>query len=487
MRNPEEKKNVRKALASKSLKAGSYSLAVCAIALVIVIVANLIVGTIPGKWTKFDVSSNDLYTLTEHSKDVVRSLKDDVTVYHLTTASNRDARLAELLERYADLNKHIRVEERDPQISQIASKYTTDQLSENSLIFVSGKRSKVVDYDRIMGYSDEMQMYAYYGQQVSPDEFSGEREITGALDYVTKDVLPKIYTLTGHGEYDLASEVESAIAAENIELNELDLMLKKTVPEDCACLLLLSPDTDITDTEKDAVLEYFGKGGSLLVSSMVPAALKGKTPNFDALLSEIGVENGDGFVIEGDTSSFYSYPNYLVPTLESHEITDPIINGKYHVYYPIVREMSVSKSLRGTLDVTVLMHTSDTAFSRTDTENSSAEKAPDDQDGPFNVAFAVTETVGDQTAHAVVFATPYFMDATYAGYAGNINLLLNSLKWMCDLEQTDSVVETKSLNDTGRLEINDSHLFLWGALLIVLLPLAVLVWGIVVFVKRRKR
>ena len=483
-----EKINMRQMFASRSLKAGSYSLAVCAVALVIVIVINLIAGTLPARIMTHDLSTNGLYTLSEHSIRTAKDLKQDVTIFHLTTSANRDDRLASLLERYADLSGHIKVEERDPQISQIASQYTKEELSENSLIFVSDKRSKVVDYNSIMTYSEQMQMYAYYGQSVSPDEFNGEREITSALDFVTKDTLPKVYTLTGHGELSLDSSVSSQVAYENIEVAALDLATEKSVPDDCACLMILSPDSDILDEELETIRDYFGNGGNLLVTSLVPLGLKGETPNFDALLSELGIENGEGIVIEEDTSAMFSRrADYLIPQMEAHEIMNPIIENDYHVYFPYVREMRIADSLRSTLNVTPMMHTSDSSFARTDMTIESVTKSDGDTEGPFDVAFAVTETLDDATAHAVVLATSYFLDPGLSGYPGNISLLINSLKWMCDLEDQMDVIETKSLQDNGTIEINNAVSLLFSTLMIVFLPLAILIVGIVVFIRRKKR
>ena len=487
MRNSANKATMRQSFASRSLRAGSYSLAVCAIALVIVVLVNLIANTLPSKVTELDISQNSLYSLSDYSKQIAENVDVDVTIYHLTTAVNEDERLSTLLRRYADLSEHIHVETRDPQISQIALEYTKDEVRENSLIFVSEKRSKVVDYGSIMGYSEEAQMYAMYGQSVSPDEFSGEREITSALDFVSKDVLPKVYMLTGHGEYELASSVQTSVASENIELTELDLAQAKEVPQDCACLLILSPDSDLAPQELSAIEAYWNDGGKLMLSTRVKSDLKGETPNLDALLAELGLQAGDGFIIEGDSSMYYPYPNYLLPQLQSHEITDAILESKYHVYYPIVRELSVSAQHRSSLEITPLLTTSDSSFSRSDMENASGEKADGDTDGPFDVAYAVTETVDAKTSKATVFGTSYFVDENFAAYSGNMNLFLNSLKWMCDLEENISLVETKSLTDSGSLEVDQSVSLLWGILLTVAIPAVVLVAGIVVYVKRKKR
>ena len=69
----------------------------------------------------------------------------------------------------------------------------------------------------------------------------------------------------------------------------------------------------------------------------------------------------------------------------------------------------------------------------------------------------------------------------------NLNLFLNALKWMCDLEENISVVETKSLTDYSTLEVDHSMSIAWGLLLTLAIPAAVLITGIVIYVKRKKR
>ena len=49
----------------KYLKNGSYSVVISAIFIVIVIVINMIVGSLPSKYTEFDVSSQKLYSIAE--------------------------------------------------------------------------------------------------------------------------------------------------------------------------------------------------------------------------------------------------------------------------------------------------------------------------------------------------------------------------------------------------------------------------------------
>jgi hypothetical protein len=46
----------------------------------------------------------------------------------------------------------------------------------------------------------------------------------------------------------------------------------------------------------------------------------------------------DGIVIEGSKDHCaYGYPQYLLPTIASHEITDPLLKNNYSVLMPIAQ------------------------------------------------------------------------------------------------------------------------------------------------------
>ncbi len=474
-------KNVNK----KAFKAGGYSLVICAVSLVVVILLNLIISALPSKYTEIDISSNDLYSISDYTKEIVNNVDDSVTIYHIATNDNIDKGLTTLLSRYTDLNSKIKVEVRDPEISQIASQYTDTALSENSLIFVSDKRSKVVDGGEIYEYSDEMQQYLYYGYEVYPDIFDGESEITSALDFVTTDVLPVVYSMTGHGEYTVVDAVKSEISNQNIELKDLDLVIERNVPDDCECLLLLSPSVDISEKELSAVLEYLKNGGRIFITTLCSDEAV-ELPNFSLLLEEYGLTAEDGMIIEGDESGYYYSPNYIIPTVSQHEITAPVIEKGYHVFLPIAQSIKEIESYRSSLSVEPLFTTSDKAFLRTDFTNSSIEKSDSDISGQFNLGFVVSETVGNNETKAVVLSTPYFLDEGFVSYTGNLNLFLNSIKWMCGLDEKISVVEAKSLSSGGALEVSDSSGLMLSAVVTVVVPLVLLVFGIVIFVRRKK-
>lgn len=247
----------------KYLRNGSYSVMISAIFIVIVIVINMIVGSLPSKYTEFDVSSQKLYSIGDETKSYLKKLDKDITIYQVVQSGSEDETLKKLLEKYAEESSHIKVEAKDPVVNpKFTSQYTNDEVSANSLIVVCGDRSKVVSYDTIYQSSMDYNTYSY-----TTTGFDGEGQIDSAISYVTSENLPILYTLDGHGEKELDSTLKEDIEKANIDIQSLNLLTEEKVPDDAACLLINAPTSDISETEKDAVIEYLENGGKAMIFS----------------------------------------------------------------------------------------------------------------------------------------------------------------------------------------------------------------------------
>ena len=102
---PKEKKSMN----MRALKGGSYSLVLCAVVLVLVIVINLLVNALPSNMTKLDASSVGILNLSEETKQIISGVNEPVTLYLLVQRGQENLIIQELLQRYADLNANIQV------------------------------------------------------------------------------------------------------------------------------------------------------------------------------------------------------------------------------------------------------------------------------------------------------------------------------------------------------------------------------------------
>ena len=472
----------RNSFRSRAFWAGGYSLAAAAIVIAIAVALNLMVGALPASWTKVDLTDTGLYSLSSQTEQLVAGLEEDVTVYWIVQDGSQDSTMEQLLERYKSLSKHLDVVEKDPVVyPSFAQQYTDATLYNNSLIVVCGDRSRYISYYDIYvtDYS------SYYTNGTTSTQFAGESELTSAIDYVTNEDLPTVYTLTGHGESDLPSELSQGAEDENLLLEELSLVNGEDVPEDADAIILYSPQRDISSDEKDALLTYLQGGGKLL---LVTDYTDTDMPNLAELMEYYGTALMDGIVLEGDSDHHMrGYNYYLLPDINSHDITQPLMDG-YYILMPVAQGITVSDELRDGLTVTQLLTTSDSAYAKADGYNiTTFDKEEGDTDGPFALGVAITEEVEGGQTGIVWLTTSYMFDSdNNMRVAGaNNDLFLNALDWMCQRESAISI-RAKDLS-TEYLTVPSSTASTWSVILVAVVPLAFLACGAVVTIRRRRR
>ena len=476
------KQKIKESMNKKYLKNGSYSVVISAVFIVIVVVINMIVGALPTKYSEFDLSSQKLYSIGDQTKSFLKDLDKDVTIYQVVQSGSEDETISKLLEKYEEESSHIKVEEKDPVVNpKFTSEYTSDEVSANSLIVVCGDRSKVVDYSNI--YESSIDYNTYQSQTTG---FDGEGQITSAISYVTSEDMPVLYTLDGHGEKELSSDIQEDIQKANIDIKSLNLITEESVPEDAACLLINAPTSDISETEKDAIIEYLENGGKAMIFSDYTTE---SMDNFDAVLKNYGVERVDGIVIEGDTQHYAQMPYYLVPTVNSTDAISDFASQGYYVLMPYAQGIKQSDDTRDTVTVNSLLTTSDSAYSKVDVNSGDIEKADGDVDGPFDLGVSITETLDDDKETQIVYYTSSnLMDSQINQMVsgGNEQMIMSSLNWMCNNDETTTIsIPSKDLQ-VSYLTLTAYDVSFWKICVMGLIPGAFLVIGFMVWLKRRK-
>ena len=309
--------DLKAALTTRAVRVGGYSVAAAAIVIAIIVAVNALVRALPAQWTQFDTTSSQLFSISDQTESVVGSLETPVTIHWIVQSGQEDATLETLLERYQALSENLTVEKVDPVVSPtFLEQYDVGSVYNNSLIVESEARYRYVDYYDIYEYD-----YTNYYTTGSVDmNFAGEGAITSAVSYVVNDDLPKVYTLTGHGEGSLSSDFQSAAEQDNVEFEELSLLSAETVPEDADCVLILAPQSDISDVELTALQAYLDGGGRLLLITDPPQE-GAELTNLETLMAGYGVHAVDGIVVEEDQANYAMGLPYTV-TREVSTVTD---------------------------------------------------------------------------------------------------------------------------------------------------------------------
>ncbi len=461
-----------------AFRGGSYSLIISAVVLAILVVVNLFASALPSTLTKYDISSSKLYSITSNTKVVVNALEQDVTIYWVVQSGEEDDVIENLLSKYDSLSDHIEVVKKNPDVyPTFTAQYTDEDVQNNSLIVECGDKNRYISINDI--YIGEVNMYT---GRYDVTSFDGEGAITSAIDYVVSEELPQLYLLEGHGEAELPETFSEQIEKENMEVNSLSLLTVDAIPEDAACVVIYSPASDISQEEADMLADYAAQGGKLLVAAgpVEDATLE----NLYSLLADYGVEASEGIVVEGDRGHYsLQGPIALLPDMNSHEITDSLIEENYHPNMPISLGLTVTgDSADGT--VTELLTTSDTAFSKlAGYAMTSFEKEEGDIDGPFALAISIDTTGGGKM---VWFTSSHFLEDAYnmTSSGANVNLGMNALSSLIGESESMSI-RSKSLN-YNYLTINESTASLLKVMMIGIFPLLYLGAGIYVVMKRRR-
>lgn len=475
----------RYSISFKTFSMGAYSTGMIAVAVGIIVIANMVLGELPASWVSVDVTSEKLYSLTEQTKEYVKTMEEDVTIYVISSEEGQDTVLGQTLQRYDDMSDHISVEYVDPNINpRFYTQYTNENISLNSLIIVSEKRNAVVDYNDI--YETDYD-YDYYtgGYSSNTTGYDGEGQITSALDRVLTDDVPKVYITTGHGEASFSTIFTNALKKENTEYETINLMDYDTVPEDAACLVIHGATGDFSADDTEKVIQYLDNGGNVI---LVTGIVDGETPNLDALCDYMGLQVAEGLVVEQNEANYYRNPYYLLPTVGYGTYTAGLY-GQYYVFAPFGQGILIENEDREDISYNKFLTTSDSAFAKADLSNlENYDKSEGDTEGPFALGVSAVKTLEDGTeATMVVYGCEQiFTDNANVMVSGaNQIMFTNTIGAFAEHEVSVSI-PAKSY-EVSYLMIPQNRAVLLGVMLTVVIPFGCLAAGFVIWFRRRRR
>ncbi len=352
------------------------------------------------------------------------------------------------------------------------------------MIVVCGEKSKVIDNGQM--YQSEVN-YQTYSSSITG--FDGEGQVTSAIEYVTSDDLPILYTLDGHGELELSTAVTDAIAKQNVEVKTLNLMTEEKVPDDAESIMIAAPTSDLSGEETDKIIDYLENGGHAIIFSDYSET---EMPNFKRVLENYGVKTVDGVVLEGDSRNYgYQMPYYLLPNVNDSDVTANVIDSGKYVMMPIAQGIEKLDQVRDTLTINPILTTSNKAYSKTDIQNmENYEKSDGDVEGPFDIGMYITESIDDEKETKIIYYSSSSIlndNVNQMVSGGNLELVTESVSAVSKSGDEASVsIPSKSLQ-TDYLTLTNYDASFWMIMSIIILPGLCLVCGLVIWLKRRKQ
>ncbi len=477
-------KNTREQFGTRSSKMGSYSFFLTVVVLAILVTVNIALSFLPDSYAQADLTANQLYSISSQSKVMLSSLEEDITIYWVVASGEEDEYVEKLLHNYEDYSSRVTVEKKDPDLNpDFTNNYTDETIYNNSVIVECGDKYRYISYQDMY----ETSSMSYYSMYSSADEFAGESLITSAISYCTTEELPVIHILEGHGETELTESFQEALERDNLETETLSLLNSETVPEEVSCILVNAPSTDISETERDMLLDFMERGGRVLIIS--GTAEEEQLPNLKSVMENYGISVLEGVVVEENTDNYvYGNPVLLMPEMNSSDITDPLMEDNYQVVVPVSKALDVSEASED-VTVTSLLESSEESFLKDEGYDiETYEQEEGDVQGPLTLAALVTKDLeDDQQMQLVWIASSMMLEEAYNAYSSDANedFILNVLEMMCEKDDSISVRSKSLTNEYLTISTADSSMIKVATM--GMIPGIYLITGIVVAVRRRKR
>jgi len=456
--------------------------------LVLTYLVNYVIGILPATWTEFDVTAEEMYSLSPETEQMLEELDEKVTIYVLADETESDQAIATILGRYEAGSNHITVYYKDPaEFPAFADFYTSETMENNSLIIVGEERHKTIQYSECFETAYHMD-YNTYESYETVTGFDGEGQITAGIAYVTSDEVPRIYVVTGHEEYALPEELLNRLEKMNMELQNINLMQCDVVPEDADAILVCGPYVDFSAEDAKKVKDYLDQGGSGL---FFIAFSTNDLNNYEAIFSEYGLQIAEGVIFEPDEYYYKELPYYLIPNILDTDVTAQLYAKERLLLMAQCRGMVIAGDADSSLTITPLIKTSDEAYSKTNvTTMQTMDMETGDIAGPFYVAAMVEKNNADGSkAKMIVIGTEYLVDTQMNSLTSDANyeFLVACTGRLLGTEEAKLISIPPKSYELSTILVSSGVANVCAVMMIIVIPVGLLVAGVVILIVRRRK
>lgn len=431
---------------------------------------------------KLDLTEDQVFRLTDTTKDVLAELESTVTFTYCNNRSDADTNLKEVLSRYASASSRIDVEyvglDANPALAEIYSQKGIE-LSPDGILVTCGIHSRFIQWSdlyeiRTISGGDGSQSYAITG-------LKAETMLTSAIVAVSNQDRPGVTFTAGHSEDD-GDTLRNLVANSNYEVSQAVLGVD-AIDENVEVVVIAGAKRDFSEAELAILEAFMDRGGSLCVFRDPEVAA---LPNLDGYLADWGIRVTDQIVLEPRQQM--DSPLNIIPNFGVSMINVYFSEHSTYLVLPECRALELTNA-NASITNAVLRSTS-SSYAKDFLSMSTLSQSAEDASGPFTVAAtgerSFTNGAGESDTQYVfaVACTGFYQDSYLkTGSLGNSDLVLQVLSYMTGSEVSLNIPAKNLTADS--LSVSRTAVMLFAAVFVVILPLSLLLTGVWVFLKRR--
>nr|WP_294372305.1 Gldg family protein [uncultured Ruminococcus sp.] len=492
-----EKGKFKKFMKSRKAKHGTVAMAITALVIVMVIVLNIIIGLLVNRFPdlELDLTSNSSFALQDDTIDYVSHLDSDVTVYILMEKDKFESQGTYFVQAQKMLNKMVSKSNGKMKVKYVDltsnPSFTSDypnvdwqSSSANNIVLVeSGKQYKVLTLADCFEYDE--QTYNYYGSYSFTGTKIEQAVITAILNVTTNDKVV-VDMIKGNNEQDYSS-LKTLLENNAYQVNEVSLATGD-FDKDAKIAIMYAPSVDLDEKIVEKLSTWLsndGKYGRSLI--YVPTADMGEMPNLDDFLKEWGMSIDRGYVFETDETALVNASSPYAFTVNYGDYyTDNLKNSKI----PVVVSEAHPVNITDENTAHALLTTSDKAgVLPIDADKDWNYKDAITGDGENVAAEGVMSNEDKNSSRVIVFGSYIMFSDTIMQYNSfnNSAYFMNVVNTIADKEDVGITIESKSIDNTelGITDVATQNTML--VVFVIVIPIAILVAGFVLWLRRRNR
>lgn len=453
--------------------------------LAVVVLVNIFVTLLVQKFPiKLDMTGEKLYEISDETKAMLAAYETPVDIYFVAGKDYESSyrlfgNIAEVLEKYAQYGKTVKYTSIDSSKNPtFGTKYASngENIGSGSIILDSGDRYKVYQY------SDLYNTYTNQQGSTTASSMRAEQVINAGLRYVASDEVLKAYMVKGHNESKLAG-LEAKLADEGYTVEEINLTTAD-IPEDASLVIISAPMIDYTTADIAKLDAYMSDAGKLYVSFNHQCS---GLNNLYEYLKGWGIGVNDDIAVENDQKHTVPQLQTILADYGESSMTSVLKeNGRAIAYLPYSKSLNLLFSENNGIKVEEVLKTTENSYSTTDFDNFENTSG---STGAQVIAASATKQGDTPDKDAIIFVSgnSAYMEVGEEALASfgfaNYDYMENVLNFL-RASYEDYTISPKYLS-SGRLMMDGLTGFIIGGIAAILIPLGVLIYGIVVWVRRR--
>lgn len=508
-----------------AIRHGSYSIALIAVAVAAVIILNVLMGVLSERGVlSFDITTDKSNTMSQENIEFLKTVDKPVTITMLSTAdaytggtmsefastylyvmddSNYYSQTINILNQYPQINSNIKVVYEDfygAKTESLSEQYK-DLFYGDILVEYTNNAgqtaTRLIGFDDIYTYSDDSGYaamgYGYY----NIDGNNIETALSSAINTLISEDTKNIGIISAHSNTAIFETLYApALKLNGFNITDVSGTIVQSIPNDTDILIITAPTTDFLPSEITVISEWLDNGGNKDKSLIfVPGASMSRFPVLSQFLKEWGIEYSNGLLYQTDSDYYYGDPTTMPMFANNSDLTKEIMPSTGN--FSLLSSNLVMKTAYETYSsrkTNVIVSTNDTV---TVAPEGAAETWKPESNAKCEIYPGLIVTAEEgfvenerHVSYVAAFSSQEFIYSSWAqtDSVQNMDVAVNTAMFISGMNTNKKVFIPKTITtESFSSLISQSEVLIIQALFVIVLPIVIVICGIVVWVRRKRK